>query len=388
MGSAAVTSVPLANGQGSASLVRLEAGDLAASVCSFGATLVGLEAPDRDGRTANCVATLADPAQLAMPELNPHLGGIVGRVANRIAGAGFTLDGVAHRLEANEGAHTLHGAGAGWDRRPWHLEAAAADGRDARAVLSLSDPDGCGGFPGAVEARAVYSLDAHGALTLDICVEPTVPTPVALTNHVYWNLAGRGTICAHRLRIDAPSVLELGPGQIPTGAANDLGGGPFDLRTSGGLGRLLAHPDLRPTGGFDHTYLLAPPGGGPSTSAVRSLAGDQPSPPEAMSGPSAASLCDPQSGRLLEVWTNQPALHLYTGNHLDGQPGASGPLPRHGGVCLEAGTVPNAPNLRAISGPGLGTLPVDVTTRPGRAYRWITRWRLGRTNACARVAGR
>jgi aldose 1-epimerase len=206
-----------------AELVRLSAGTLTASVLSFGATLVGLEASGADGEPGNCVLTLADLGQLADPAVNPHLCGIVGPYANRIAGASFDLDGVTYPLEANEGPNTLHGGSTPWDRRPWEIASLHAGGTEAAVTLTLIDPDGEGGFPGRVEATATYSL-AAGTLTLQIVGTTDRATVLAPTNHTYWNLSGFGTIADHRVSLSADLMLESGPGQIPTGTALPVAG--------------------------------------------------------------------------------------------------------------------------------------------------------------------
>lgn len=352
----AVTKIELAGGAGAASLIQLSAGQFRASVLSHGAALVGFETPDSRGRLTNCVVTLADPADLGNPVLNPHLGGVVGRCANRIAEARFELDGVTHHLEANEGRNTLHCGSASWDQRRWRVATTVADATSSRVALVLADPDGSGGFPGRVDVVATYQLQANGTLTLMLACTSDRPTVVAPTNHTYWNLAGAGTIADHRLAVQAETVLELGPGQIPTGTALSVADGPLDLRAPVRLGDRLDDPELLDTSGFDHTMMLGSEVG--------------------LELPLVGQLSDPASGRTLEMRTDQPALHLYTGNHLGGQPGTHGPIPRHGGVCLEAGQVPNGPNLTSLAGPD-GPIPVDVALRPGRTHRWVTSWRLG-----------
>jgi aldose 1-epimerase len=351
-----VSEVVMADGDGSASLVRLHAGGLVASVLSYGAALVSFEAPDRAGHLANCLVTLADPGDLADPALNPHLGGVVGRYANRIAGAAFDLDGVRARLEANEGPNTLHSGSATWDRRRWDVASMSADANSAQLTLTLIDADGSGGFPGRVDVTATYVLHTDGTLTLNVECTCDRPTVVAPTSHTYWNLAGAGSVADHRLTLRADCMLALGAGQIPTGTALPVAGTAWDLRGDVRLSDRLGLDALADTGGYDHTFLV----GGASGSDL----------------PVVAMLVDPASGRSLEMRTNQPAVHLYTGNHLGGQPGPLGPIPLHGGVCLEAGQVPNGPNLTAIDGPD-GSIPVDVTIRPGERRCWVTSWKLG-----------
>ena len=339
-----------------AELVRLSAGTLTASVLSYGATLVGFEAPGPDGEPVNCVLTLADLGQLADPAVNPHLCGIVGPYANRIAGASFELDGVTYSLEANEGPNTLHGGSTPWDRRQWGIASLHAGDADASVTLTLIDPDGEGGFPGRVEATATYSLAAEGTLTLQIVCTTDRATVLAPTNHTYWNLSGSGTIADHRVSLSADLVLDLGPGQIPTGTALPVSGGPWDLRDDVRLGDRLGSPELADLDGYDNTFLVD-----------AGVEGEL---------PLVARLVDRGSGRTMEMRSDQPAVQVYTANHLDGLPGQHGPLVRHGALCLEAGRVPNGPNMATIAGPD-GPIPVVVTLRPGHTYRWMTSWQLG-----------
>ena len=338
-----------------AELVRLSAGTLTASVLSYGATLVGFEAPGPDGEPVNCVLTLADLGQLADPAVNPHLCGIVGPYANRIAGASFDLDGVTYPLEANEGPNTLHGGSTPWDRRPWEIASLHAGGTEAAVTLTLIDPDGEGGFPGRVEATATYSL-AAGTLTLQIVGTTDRATVLAPTNHTHWNLSGFGTIADHRVSLSADLMLESGPGQIPTGKALSVAGGPWDLRNDVRLGDRLGSPELADLDGYDNTFLVD-----------AGVEGEL---------PLVARLVDRGSGRTMEMRSDQPAVQVYTANHLDGLPGQHGPLVRHGALCLEAGRVPNGPNMATIAGPD-GPIPVVVTLRPGHTYRWTTSWQLG-----------
>jgi aldose 1-epimerase len=263
---------------------------------------------------------------------------------------------VTYPLEANEGPNTLHGGSTPWDRRPWGIASLHAGGAEAAVTLTLIDPDGEGGFPGRVEATATYSLAAEGTLTLQIVGTTDRATVLAPTNHTYWNLSGSGTIADHRVSLSADLVLESGPGQIPTGTALPVSGGPWDLRNDVRLGDRLGSPELADLDGYDHTFLVD-----------AGVEGEL---------PLVARLVDPGSGRTMEMRSDQPAVQVYTANHLDGLPGQHGSLVRHGAVCLEAGRVPNGPNMATIAGPD-GPIPVDVTLRPGHTYRWLTSWQLG-----------
>jgi aldose 1-epimerase len=315
----------------------LESPVLVARIASFGAILHTLEAPDREGRRANVVLgrpTLAD----YRADNRPNFGAVCGRYANRISGARFELDGVEHRLPANDGAHTLHGGPDGFDRRDWEAE---LDG-DA-LVLRLTSPDGDMGFPGELHVEVRYTL-RDDALRIDYRAQTDRPTVANLTNHTYWNLAGEGagSVEEHVLEVAASRFVQVGPGAIPTGELPPVDGTPLDFRTPRRLGERLRDEELALTRGYDHSLVLD---GG-------------------------ARLHDPVSGRLLEVETTEPALHLYTGNYLDGTlAGTGGRLYRQGdGVALETQHFPDSPNRPAFP---------STVLRPGGELRSTTTFRLG-----------
>jgi aldose 1-epimerase len=340
-----VSAVPVSADQraeGDSALATLRVGDCTAEVLAYGAHLVGLWTPDRDGRSDNVVVSLRSPggavdlAAYRDPVRNPHLGGIAGRYANRIAGAAFELDGVRHRLVPNEGPNQLHGGPVGFDRREWSL-ATHADERSARAVLGLVSDDGDQGFPGRVEAQVTYRLTVEGELHIEARATTDAATVVNLTNHTYWNLSGTASplaataasIAGHRLRVAAERVVEVDGGLLPTGHLEPVAGSVFDLRSPVPLGEILDRDELSAVGGLDHCYVLT---------------GTSP----------AAELVDPASGRRIRVRTDQPGLQVYTANH------GAGPLPRHGAVCLESQHLPDSPNQPTFPSPLL---------RPGATYR-------------------
>jgi aldose 1-epimerase len=315
----------------------LESPVLVARIASFGAILHTLEAPDRDGRRANVVLgrpTLAD----YRADNSPNFGAVCGRYANRIAGARFELDGDEYRLPANDGAHTLHGGPDGFDRREWDAERAG----DA-LVLRLTSPDGDMGFPGELRVEVQYTL-RDDALRIDYRAQTDRPTVVNLTNHTYWNLAGEGSgsIEEHVLEVAASRYVQVGPGAIPTGEVPPVDGTPLDFRTPHRLGERLRDDRLALTRGYDHSLVLE---GG-------------------------ARLHDPASGRVLEVETTEPALHVYTGNYLDGTlAGTGGGLYRQGdGVALETQHFPDSPNRPEFP---------SAVLRPGEELCSTTTFRLG-----------
>jgi aldose 1-epimerase len=303
-----------------------------AVLTSWGATLVRLLVPGRQGPAADVVLGFDRLAGYTGP--HPHFGGTIGRYANRIAGARFSLSGRVHRLDANEPPHHLHGGSIGFDRRPWRSETFQAPG-EAGVVFRLESPDGDQGYPGALSAEARYALGEGGELRLDLSAQADAPTVVSLTQHAYWNLAdaGAGDVLGHELEIAADAYLPVDRERIPTGEIAPVAGTALDFRRPRRLGAALRDaPD-----GLDHNLVLR--GGG----AV------------------AARLRDPRSGRVLELSTTAPGLQLYAGGGLDGSCRGRGGVAyrRHAGVCLEPQRFPDAPNR-----PEFGS----VVLAPGERY--------------------
>jgi aldose 1-epimerase len=306
-------------------LCTLDAGNgIVARVAELGATLVDLQVPDRDGRIASVVLGLDDLAAYARQPF--FLGAIVGRVANRIRDARFELDGATHRLEANDPPHHLHGGSSGWYRARWRMEPiAAADG--AALALSHVSPDGDAGYPGTVTARVVYTLTPAGELRIEMEATADRATPVALAPHPYFNLAGAGTVLDHQLTVFAEAHTPGDP-TVPTGAVVSVAGTPLDYRRGGPV-----QPDL------DNNFVASGEG-------YRVV----------------ARLSDAGSGRIMEVWSDQPGLQVYAGRYLNGSTSGRGfRHDRHTGMCLETQAFPNAVNVPAWQH--------QVVLRPGQRYR-------------------
>jgi aldose 1-epimerase len=323
--------------------------DMKVQISDLGATLVAWHAPDRAGRLADILLGHDTPA--AYQAATTYMGSLIGRWANRIAGARFTLDGVDYTLDRNENGNLLHGGANGFHRVLWQAE----EERGA-LVLRLDSPEGDGGFPGNLSVQLRYTLADDGTLTLEYEAVSDAPTPLNLTSHGYFNLSGvpGSDIRGHVLTIDADAYLEVDAQMIPVGAAN-VSGTAFDFRHGAPLGARLdwPHAQLARAGGFDHCYILrdAAPAGTP---AVRNV----------------ASVYEPGSGRELTVATDQRGLQCYTGNYLEGQPGRHGaPCVRHAGLCLEAGGFPNQINMDAPECD-------EVVLRPGGTYRQVTQYKL------------
>lgn len=315
-------------------------------VSDLGATVVSWLAPDRTGRFADVVLAHDTPADYLAS--GAYLGATVGRWANRIAGARFTLDGVDYPLDRNENGNLLHGGASGFHRERWDVIDDVGG-----LTLRLESPEGDAGFPGNVGVQVRYTLDDDGTLTIDYTGVTDAPTPLNLTNHSYFNLSGRAgsDVRGHLLSIDADAFLEVDDALIPTGTA-DVTGTAFDFRQSAPLGARLdwPHAQLAKTRGFDHCFVLRDT----AAHAVRPV----------------ATIYDPESGRELTVLTDQRGLQLYTGNYLEGVRVSGGVVcGRHAALCVEAGCFPNQINM--------GGLRDDTILQPGATYRQTTQYRIG-----------
>lgn len=274
------------------------------------------------------------------------MGCVVGRVANRIAGASFEIGGERFDLEANEGANHLHGGSQGLSTRVWSARPLVADGGPG-VVFECVSADGDAGYPGRLEVEVAYQLTEDDRLRIVYTAEVDRPTPVNPTQHAYFNLAGEGDVLGHELEIAASRHVEVGAGLIPTGALLDVADTPFDFRAPKPLGRDFDHLD---DAGYDLSFMLD----GYAPDRESDVA------PEPHPG---ARLTHPASGRVMTVRTSEPCLQLYSGQHLDGAMGKAGR--RHtpfAGLCLEAQHPPDA-----LHQPGFPS----VMCRPGE-----TRWQM------------
>lgn len=327
------------------SLYVLRAGEFQASVTDYGAILVSLIVPDRNGIKEDVLLGFATLSGFA--GRHPFFGSTVGRFANRIAGASFTLDGATYPLDANDGPNALHGGLKGFDRRVWD---ARIDGTDAvpAVIMSRTSPDGEEGYPGTLRVEVTFSLDPSGALGLSYRATTDRACPVNLTNHAYFNLAGegRGNILGHRLRMACDAYLPVDSGSIPVGAPESVRGTPFDFTQAKEVGRDLG-PDLD---GFDHCFVIARP-----------------------SGPGGmvefADIAEPRYGRRMRVSTTLPGVQFYTGNKLQGLLGKRGSIyGKHSGFCLETQFYPDSPNRPDFP---------SCILRPGQVWEHATIYRFG-----------
>jgi len=319
------------------------------AILSFGAVIQQLWVPERDGEPTNIVLGFANLDGYVAK--NPHFGSVLGRLANRLRGASFELDGTTYHVTANKAPHSAHGGARPFDRYVWSPEMVEVDGAPGVRLTHVS-PDDDEGYPGELTASVTYSLSADNALRLDYQATTTAPTVVNLTNHSYFNLAGEGsgTVEDHILQLDCDRFTMTDRDQIPTGQLGIVEGTGLDFRTARRIGDALrdaGDPEIRTARGVDHNYVVNRP-----TPDDSSLA-------------RAAWLMDPASGRVMETWTTEPGVQVYTGNSLDGSlTGYSGRLYRQGdGICFETQHFPNSPNEPSFP---------TVVLRPGEELRSTT----------------
>ena len=287
-----------------------------------GAGIVSIVVPDRNGVMGDVVLGYRDEESYLAD--GPCAGKIPGRFANRIDGGRFILDGKEYQLVKNHPDYQLHGGPDGFSNRLWK----ASQISDTEVVLTLDSPDGDQGYPGNMHVEATYTWGEDNSLTLSIKATTDAPTILNLTNHTYWNLDGEdsGSILDHVLKLNASRWLATSEALIPTGELATVEGTPMDFRTAKPLGRDIKaeFPALKYGKGYDNCWVLD---GAPGLKL-------------------AAELSSAASGRRLEIWTDQPATQVYTGNWLDGSPvSKSGrPYRDYDGVAIECQGFPDAPN--------------------------------------------
>ncbi|MFF1847440.1 aldose epimerase family protein [Streptomyces sp. NPDC058217] len=347
-----------AHGRSDVDVWTLDSGTgVQAEILTYGGILHSLTVPDTDGAAASVVRSLATPDDYMGK--NPFFGALIGRFANRIAHGRFTLGGTTHEIPANDRGHALHGGPEGFHTRMW--QATGHTGDDTAVVrLTLHSPDGDMGFPGALDVTVTYTLDTAGTLALDYAATTDRPTVVNFTNHAYFALTAEGDILDHTLQVDADTYLPVDADGIPQGPAADVRGTPFDLTAPQTIRERIALPDeqLRMAGGFDHCWIVRAPG---TPDALRR----------------AARLTAPTTDRILEVWTTEPGIQVYTANQLDGSLAdtAGRRHERHGALCLETQHLPDSPNRSAYP---------STVLRPGDVARSRTEFRFPHLDASAR----
>jgi aldose 1-epimerase len=292
---------------------------------SRGATLAEWHVPDKNGQMADVVFGFDDVAGYESPA-NGYFGHTIGRVGNRIGGAKFTLDGKEYKLAANDGPNTLHGGTKrSLDKVVWNgqpFENAKGQG----VVFTYTSPDGEEGFPGDLAIKVTYTLSNDNEIRIDYEATTDRATPVNLTNHAYFNLAGAGapTVNDHELMILADHYTPVDEVLIPTGEVAPVAGTPLDFRRFHKIGARVDQLNDKPGKGYDHNF------------ALNNQDGDL---------ALAAKVREPKSGRVLSVYTTEPGLQFYGGNFLNGAKGKGGKTYAHrSGLCLETQHYPNAIN--------------------------------------------
>ena len=315
---------------------------VSAKILTYGATLVELQVPDRFGELNDIV--LGFDKLDGFLKNDPTFGAIVGRVANRIAKGKFTLDGKESRLSINDGPNHLHGGLKGFDKVVWRAE--PVPDKDGIGVgLSYSSPDGEEGYPGNLSARVVYVLTDDNELRIDFAAKTDKPTPVNLSNHAYFNLAGAENtdILGHELLLVADRFTPVDDTLIPTGEIKPVEGTPLDFREPTAIGARILQIAGSP-GGYDHNFVLNNDCGKLAT---------------------AARVYEPSTGRVMEILTTEPGVQFYSGNFLDGSiKGKKGVFYRkHHGFCLETQHFPDSVNHPNFP---------STILRPGKTYTQTT----------------
>ena len=315
-----------------------------ATITNLGGILVTLTAPDRDGHFADVVLGFDNLESYRKP--HPFFGALVGRYANRIADASFTLDDITYRLVPSEGKNQLHGGTQGFDKKVWDSAIVPSQDGDSLA-LSYYSRDTEQGYPGNLDVTVLYTLTEDNALRIDYQARTDQDTVVNLTNHGYFNLAGQGSgnVLAHELQLMASHYTVIGDGSIPTGELRHVEGTPFDFRESTAIGARIGDDDeqLKRTKGYDHNFVIDEEACLPDVCAV---------------------VREPVSGRVMKVLTDKPGVQLYTGNFLTGVPGKEGAVyAKHAGFCLETQFYPDSVHQPDFPSPIL---------RAGEVYAFTT----------------
>jgi aldose 1-epimerase len=320
---------------------------------NYGGIILSLEVPDRDGRLEDVVLGYESLAEYEAD--SPYFGAIIGRYGNRIAGGEFELDGETYSLAVNNGPNHLHGGIRGFDKVVWDARPVEADG-GVGIVFTYTSEDGEEGYPGTLSAEVTYTLTDDDELIFDYVATTDKATPINLTQHSYFNLAGfdgAGDVLGHELMLDADGFTPVDETLIPTGEVRPVAGTPFDFTSPRPIGERIndeENEQIAHGGGYDHNFVLNREGANADEPVL------------------AARVHEPSSGRVMEVYTTEPGVQFYSGNFLDGSlTGKSGVVYAHrSGFCLETQHFPNSPNEPSFP---------STILRPGETYRSQTTYR-------------
>jgi aldose 1-epimerase len=299
-----------------------------ARITNYGGILVSLKVPDRDGRLGDVVLgfdSLEGYLSTDYARCNPYFGALIGRYANRIGQAAFTLAGKVYSLAANDGINHLHGGIRGFDKVVW--EGRLLQGGESALELHYVSKDGDEGYPGNLAVTAIYTVTADNTLKIEFSASTDKETPVNLTHHSYFNLAGKGDILDHEVLIHARAFTPVDRVHIPTGELLSVKGTPFDFNEPVKVGSRIDQHDqqLNFGRGYDHNWVIDKP-----LSQLGRM----------------AKVYEPGSGRVMEVFSTEPGLQFYSGNFLDGTlKGKNGrAYCSRNGLCMEPQRYPDSPN--------------------------------------------
>lgn len=317
------------------------------SVMNYGGIITSFKAPDRDGEVEEI--TLGYDTLDEYLGDHPFFGATVGRVANRIKSSGITVDGEYYELSPSPSHKVhLHGGAEGFDKKLWDAKVVSPTPTSGGVELDLVSPDGDQGYPGRLSVTVTITLNEENELTFEYRAETEAPTPVNLTNHTYWNLAGNGKVYDQEIILNSSTLVETDNLQLPTGRLIPVEDTAFDLRKKTRIGDTIEEVKRPAAKGYDDCYFLD--GWELDTSEKELL--------------TAAQVRDPASGRVLEVRTSYPGVQFYSGNNLPGERGRHGEeLSGHEALCLETQYLPDSVHHPSFP---------DTILRPGEVYRHTT----------------
>jgi aldose 1-epimerase len=333
------------NGQKVDIFTLTNAHGMTARITNYGAFLVDLVVPDRSGKKANVVLGYDNAEAYGH---GTTYGAVIGRYANRIGNAQFTLDGKTYHLKANAGPNNIHGGPVGFSSHIYN--ATMMDGPAPSLILNMVSPDGDQGFPGNLNVTLIYTLKTDNTLRIDYRATTDKPTVLNLTNHSYFNLrgAGNGDVLKTRLQIFADAITPADANHMATGEVMKVSGTGFDFTKPKPIGKDINGPDpaIVATPGYDVNFIVKGPMG-----HLRP----------------AAKATEPTSGRVMEVWTTQPGVQLYLPNNEKPLPGRAGELyVKRGAFCLETQHFANSPNIPAFP---------STELKPGKIFYETTEFR-------------
>lgn len=336
------------DGQEAKLFTLVNANGMEVKISNYGGKIISWTAPDKDGNFVNINAGLKTIEEYYGGA--NYFGALIGRFGNRIGGAKFTLDGTEYTLDQNNGPNSLHGGKMGFDKLLWSGEIVEAENPTLK--LTLTSPDGDGGYPGTVNVTVHYTLMPDNALKIDYEATTDKATPINLTNHAYFNLKGSGQdIMDHEVTIFADTFLPVDATLIPEGAPAPVAGTPFDFTSAHKIGERIndtTNTQIVRGGGYDHAWIFT------DSSSTMKL---------------GATVYEPTSGRFMEVFTTEPAIQFYSGNFLDGTFTSieGNKFAKRSAYCLETEHYPDAPNKPSYP---------STILRPGETYKTTTMYKL------------